>query len=128
MSKSPFLQSVESFMLANRYSRRTVNTYLYWIKYFIVFNDKQHPRDLGYKHIERFLTYLAVKRNVSAATQAIALNEIAFVKRKFLQQEVGYVGSSTHKKKLPVVLTVDETTELINQTSGIKKLVGWVEE
>jgi hypothetical protein len=43
MAKSPFLSSVESFMLTRRYSRRTVNTYLYWIKYFIVFNDKQHP-------------------------------------------------------------------------------------
>ncbi len=49
MAKSPFLKSVESFMLTNRYSRRTVNTDLYWIKYFIVFNDKQHPRDLSDK-------------------------------------------------------------------------------
>ena len=91
MAKSPFLKSVESFMLTNRYSRRTVNTYLYWIKYFIVFKDKQHPRELGDKHIETFLTYLAVNRNVSAATQAIALNAIVFLKRKFLKQEVGYV-------------------------------------
>lgn len=126
MSKSPFLDSVKSFMLTNRYSLRTVNTYLYWIKYFIVFNHKQHPRDLGDEHIERFLTHLAVKRNVSAATQAIALNAIVFVKRKFLQQEVGYVGAfkkSTRKKKLPVVLTVQEMARLINQTTGIKKLM-----
>ncbi len=73
MTRSPFLQSVESFMLSKRYSRRTVKTYLYWIKYFIIFNDKQHPSDLGDKEIERFLTFSAVERRVSAAaTRAIA--------------------------------------------------------
>jgi integron integrase len=126
MAKSPFLSSVESFMLTRRYSRRTVNTYLYWIKYFIVFNDKQHPKLLGDQHIEKFLTYLAVKRHVSAATQAIALNAIVFLKTKFLEQEVGYVGAfkkSTRNKKLPVVLTIDEVGRLIEQTSGIKKLM-----
>ncbi|AFJ02620.1 Integron integrase IntI4 [Methylophaga frappieri] len=126
MKKSAFLGSVESFMLTRRYSRRTVDTYLYWIKYFIVFNDKQHPRELGDDHIEKFLTYLAVKRNVSAATQSIALNALVFLKRRFLEQDVGYVGAfkkSTRKKKLPVVLTVNETADLIKQTSGVKKLM-----
>ena len=60
MTKSPFLQSVESFMIARRYSRRTISTYLYWMKYFIVFNNKQHPSDLGNVDIERFLTFLAL--------------------------------------------------------------------
>ena len=75
-------------MLSRRYSRRTVDTYWYWIKYFIVFNDKQHPKDLGDVHIERFLSYLAVKRHVSAATQSLALNAIVFLKTKFLEQQV----------------------------------------
>lgn len=76
-------------MLSRRYSRRTVATYLHWIKYFIVFNGKQHPSELGDSHIEQFLTHLAVNRGVSAATQAIALNAIVFLKTKFLQQQVG---------------------------------------
>jgi len=126
MAKSPFLSSIESFILSRCYSRRTIDTYLYWIKYFIVFNDKQHPKDLGDNHIEQFLTYLAVKRHVSAATQSIALNAIVFLKTKFLEQEVGYVGAfkrSNRKKKLPVVLTLDEVTRLIDQTSGTHKLM-----
>jgi len=57
MTRSPFLQSVESFMLSKRYSRRTVTTYLYWIKYFIIFNNKQHLSELGDKDIEWFLTF-----------------------------------------------------------------------
>ncbi|OUR70776.1 integrase [Methylophaga sp. 41_12_T18] len=126
MTRSPFLQSVESFMLSKRYSRRTVKTYLYWIKYFILFNDKQHPRDLGDKEIERFLTFLAVERRVSAATQALALNAIVFLKTKFLEQKVGYVGAFTRsrrKKKIPIVLTIDEVSTLLNQVSGVNKLM-----
>ena len=71
MAKSPFLSSIESFMLTRRYSRRTVKTYLYWIKYFIVFNGKQHPKELSDRHIEQFLTHLAVNRHVSGSTRAI---------------------------------------------------------
>jgi integron integrase len=69
---------------------------------------------------------LAINRGVSAATQAIALNAIVFLKTKFLEQEVGYVGAfkkSNRKKKLPVVLTVDEVTRLLQQTCGTKKLM-----
>lgn len=65
MTRSPFLKSVEDFMRVRRYSRRTIDSYLYWIKYFIVFNDKQHSSALGDDHIVRFLTYLAVERNVA---------------------------------------------------------------
>ena len=79
--KSPFLQSIDSFMRVRRYSRRTIDSYLYWIKYFIIFNEKQHPSRLGRVEIEKFLTHLVVDRNVAAATQAIALNAIVFLKQ-----------------------------------------------
>ncbi|NVK43919.1 MAG: phage integrase N-terminal SAM-like domain-containing protein [Oceanospirillaceae bacterium] len=57
MAQSPFLQSVEDYMRVQRYSRRTIETYLYWIKFFILFNGKQHPSVLDDTHIKRFLTY-----------------------------------------------------------------------
>jgi len=126
MTKSPFLSSIESFMLTRRYSRRTVKTYLYWIKYFIIFHNKQHPKVLNDSHIEQFLTFLAVERKVAAATQKIALNAIVFLKTKFLEQEVGYVGAfkkARTKKKLPVVLTSNEVMSLIDQTSNVNKLM-----
>jgi len=126
MSKSPFLQSVESFMRMRRYSRRTISTYLYWMKYFILFNNKQHPEQLGDVDIERFLTFLAVERNVSASTQKIALNAIVFLKTKFLKQEVGHLGAfakSHRQRKLPVVLTKKEVAKLLAKTAGSKKLM-----
>jgi len=45
--KSPFLQSIESMMRVERYSKRTISSYLYWIKYFILFHQKQHSSQLG---------------------------------------------------------------------------------
>lgn len=45
--KSPFLQSIESMMRVERYSKRTIKSYLYWIKYFILFHHKQHRSKLG---------------------------------------------------------------------------------
>lgn len=126
MGKSPFLQSIESFMLSKRYSRRTVETYLHWIKYFILFNNKQHPSQLGDDAIERFLTHLAVNKRVSASTQKIALNAIVFLKTKFLEQEVGYVGrftKSARQRKLPTVLTQQEVASLFEQVEGANKLM-----
>lgn len=58
MTRSPFLSSVEDFMRVRRYSRRTITSYLYWIKYSIVFNGKQHPSQLGDEHIASFLAHL----------------------------------------------------------------------
>jgi|GEM_PF-4753822 len=57
MAKSPFLESIASYMQVRNYSKRTIAAYLYWIKYFIVFCGKQHPRELGSVDIERFLTF-----------------------------------------------------------------------
>jgi len=99
---------------------------MHWMKYFILFNNKQHPSELGDMDIERFLTFLAVERNVSASTQKIALNAIVFLKTKFLKQKVGHLGAfakSRRQRKLPVVLTKTEMTSLLAQTSGTAKLM-----
>lgn len=129
MGESPFLQDVESFMRVRRYSKRTIASYLYWIKYFILFHSKQHPKNLGDAHIEQFLTYLAVERNVSAGTQAMALNAIVFVKTKFLNQQVGDLSAfskASRQRKLPTVLTPGEVSALLAELSGSVKLMACI--
>lgn len=74
MYKSPFLNEISNFMLARRYSKRTIKTYITWIRVYIHFNNKKHPSELNSSDIKRFLTNLAVNRNVSASTQALTLN------------------------------------------------------
>ncbi|MBR9828753.1 MAG: tyrosine-type recombinase/integrase [Oceanospirillales bacterium] len=126
MSSSPFLKSVEDFMQVQRYSRRTISTYLYWIKYFILYSGKRHPSQLHDEDIIRFLTFLATDRNVAAATQALALNAIVFLKTKFLGQTVGDLSGfrpSRKPRKLPVVLTSKEVAALLSQLTGVHYLM-----
>jgi len=126
MSASPFLRSVQEYMLVRRYSLRTIKSYLYWIKYFILFNQKQHPSSMGTQEVEAFLNHLVVQRNVSASTQAIALNSIAFLYNKYLGQPLGTLSGLRHSKrqaKLPVVLTQNEVALLLSQLAGTHKLM-----
>lgn len=121
MANSPFLAAVRDFMTVRRYSRRTIDSYVYWIKYFILFHGKKHPSELPFEAIEQFLTYLAVERNVAAATQAIALNALAFLYEKYLQKPLGDIGEfrrSSRAPKLPVVLTHTEIKALLDNLSG----------
>src|SRR5882724_6663496 len=69
LTMSKLLDQVRDEMRTRHYSYRTEQTYLHWIKQFIVFHDKQHPSLLGSEHIAKFLTYLAVERTVAASTQ-----------------------------------------------------------
>ncbi|HEX5056453.1 MAG TPA: integron integrase [Gammaproteobacteria bacterium] len=115
MSKSPFLTSISDFMHVRRYSKRTIESYLVWIKDFILFHDKKHPGEMGGPEVEAFLTHLAVKRNVAASTQGIALNALAFLYNKFLEQPLENAEAfrrSTRQPKLPVVLTEEEIKRL----------------
>lgn len=108
-------------MTVRKYSKRTIESYLYWIEYFIVFNNKQHPDKLGAKEVEAFLTQLVVNRRVSSSTQSIPLNALVFLKTKFLQQELAPLADfnkSTRQSKLPVVLTKVEVTALLAELSG----------
>ena len=89
---SPFLISISDFMSVRRYSKRTIKSYLYWIKHYIVFHDKRHPDEMDRLEVEQFLTHLAVKRMVSVSTQKIALNALAFLYNRVLEQPLGKLG------------------------------------
>ena len=82
-----------------------------WIKYFIVFHEKRHPDGMGRLEVEQFLTHLAVKRKVSVSTQKIALNALAFLYNRVLEQLLGELGEFNRANtpaKLPVVLSRHE--------------------
>lgn len=123
---SPFLTSISRYMLVRRYSKRTIDTYLYWIKCFIVYHQKRHPSDMHDAEIEAFLTYLAAERTVAIATQKIALNALAFLYNKFLEKPLGDVSQfrrSRKQPKLPTVLTRSEISLLFNHLDGIQLLM-----
>lgn len=104
-----------------QYSIRTEQAYVDWIKRFIWFNGKRHPRDLGAAEVERFLTHLAVERNVAASTQNQALAAILFLYKAVLGIELPWLNNVQRAKKpqrLPVVLTVENVRRLLEHLDG----------
>ena len=68
------LDQVRGAIRARHYSRRTEEAYVYWIRKYILFHGKRHPREMGAAQVTAFLTDLAVKAHVSASTQNQALS------------------------------------------------------
>ena len=67
------LDQVRERLRTLHYSLRTEQSYVNWIKRFIVHHGKRHPREIGAGEVQAFLTHLAVVRHVSASTQNQAL-------------------------------------------------------
>lgn len=125
MSKSAFLESVRVEIRTKHYSIKTEKTYLYWIKQFILFNDKRHPNEMSNEEIERFLNYIAAERKVSASTQNLALCAIIFMYRHVVKQEVKNLKYDFAKqpKRLPTVLSPPEVFEVLKCMTGKYHLI-----
>src|SRR5688572_2090618 len=74
------------------FSHRTESAYWHWIKGFILFHGKRHPRELGAAEVQAYLSHLAVAKQVAEATQRQALNAIVFLYREVLNLELGLIG------------------------------------
>ena len=124
--KSPFLASIHDYMLTRHYAKRTIETYLYWIFRYIIFNKKVHPAQLNAVHVEHFLTYLSVDQKVAVATQKIALNAVNFLYKEIihhpLPDSLRFSRSST-PRKLPVVLIQTEVSLLLQKINPKFKLM-----
>lgn len=110
------MAQVRDAIRVRHYSIRTERAYLMWIKRYILFHGKQHPKDLNGSHIECYLTYLAVNNNVASSTQNLALSALLFLYKEVLRIELPYLDNVIRAKKparLPVVLTKKETQEVI---------------
>ncbi|MEQ6885787.1 integron integrase [Salicola sp. Rm-C-2C1-2] len=111
-------EQVREVIRLNHYSIRTEKSYWYWIRYFIRFNQMRHPGEMGANEVRDFLTWLAVHRNVAAATQNQALNALVFLYDKVLNQPLGEIGDTvraTKPARLPVVLKHAEAMAIINR-------------
>ena len=73
------LEVVTDTIQRKHYSHRTEKTYLQWIKRYVIFHQKRHPREMGKAEVKAFLTDLAVEGEVSASTQNQALSAILFL-------------------------------------------------
>jgi integron integrase len=108
------------------YSLRTEESYLHWIKAFIRFHDRRHPRELGGVEVEAFLMWLTSERNVAVATHRQALSALLFLYQKVLGLQLPWmqsIGRPQRKPRLPVVLSPTEVACVLSLLEGEHKLL-----
>jgi integron integrase len=100
---------------------RTEQAYLQWMRRYVKFHGRRHPRDMGRSEVEAFLTHLAVDAKVAASTQNQALQALLFLYRQVLDIELPWLENVTRAsrpKRLPVVLSTAEVRSLLAQLDG----------
>ena len=120
------VEQVRDAIRLRHYSIRTEDAYVNWIIRFILFHNKRHPKDMGIREIEEFLTHLAVKGHVASSTQNQAYSAILFLYREVLRKELeGPIGAIRAKKprRLPTVLSKVEALRVIGAMSGVHQLM-----
>jgi integron integrase len=120
------LDRVRAALRTRHCSLRTEKAYVGWIRRFILFHDKRHPAEMGAPEITRFLSALAIQRNVAASTQNQALSALLFLYKEVLQQELPWLGDITRAKtpvRIPVVLTREEVRTVIAGLEGPIRLL-----
>jgi integron integrase len=120
-SSSPkLLDRVRKAIRLRHYSRRTEQAYVSWIRRFIVFNGKRHPRDLGEPEVTAFLSSLAA-RHVSASTQNQALSAVLFLYDVVMGERLAWMNEIVRAQRpvrLPVVLSREEVSALLTRLHG----------
>ncbi|RKZ11868.1 integron integrase [bacterium] len=109
-----------------QYSRRTIKTYEYWIRRYITFHGRTHPRELGPTELTAFLSYLATDCGVAASTQNQALSALLFLYRHVLEIDLPWLEGIVRAKqpvRIPVVLTAGEVEQVLRRLYDVPWLV-----
>jgi integron integrase len=125
-NKPKLLDQVRDIIRRKHYSIRTEQAYIDWIKRFIIYHGKRHPREMSEEEVANFLTHLARDLNVAASTQNQALNALLFLYKEVLRHEIGWLEKVERAKKppkLPVVLSRGEVKQVFAHLHGMPKLM-----
>lgn len=115
------LDEVRRRLRLKHYSLRTEQAYVGWIRRYILFSNKRHPRELGGAEVERFLSDLAVRSGVAAGTQNQALSALLFLYRDVLEVDLPWLDNVVRAKRprrLPTVLSREEVQGLLAALDG----------
>ena len=112
------------------YSHRTEETYVSWVRQFILYHNKRHPREMGVAEINAFITHLVKDRNVAASTQNQAISSILFLYRNVLNLELDETAllplRPTKPKRVPTVLSPAEARRVIEKMDGVYKIMAQI--
>jgi len=126
MSSPKLLDQVRTVARLKHYSIKTEQAYVHWIKRYIFFHQKRHPAEMAEPEIRQFLSHLAVRLNVSASTQTVALSALLFLYRDVLKRSLPYIDHIERAKPsrhLPVVFTRAEVQTVLAHLSGTNLLL-----
>ena len=121
------LDQLRNALRTRHYSLRTEHAYLGWVRRFILFHGKRHPKEMGAEEVVAFLTWLAIEGNVAASTQNQALSALLFLYRVVLEQELVGLDDRVRAhapRRLPVVLSRDEVRSALAELSGLNPTYG----
>jgi integron integrase len=124
--KPKLLDQVRNVIRRKQYSIRTEQSYVDWIKRFILYHGKRHPREMAEEEVTEFLTHLARDRNVAPSTQNQALSALLFLYKDVLKQEMGWLNNVERARrpaKMPVVLSHEELKRVFARMHGVTKLM-----
>jgi integron integrase len=108
------------------YSLRTEEAYVYWCRAFVRFHGLRHPAEMGGAEVEAFLTHLAAERGLSVSSHRQALSALLFLYGKVLGRQLPWmdeIGRPVPKRRLPVVLSVDEVGAVLQRLDGVHGLL-----
>jgi len=125
-SKPKLLDEVRAVARTRHLSLRIEQSYMNWIRRFILFHKKRHPAEMSEAEIREFISDLAVNGGISASTQTVALSALLFLYRAVLKKELPYVSNierAQRRKKLPVVFARDEVRRVLAALTGTQGLI-----
>ncbi len=125
-SKTKLLDQMRLVLRLKHMSIRTENTYVHWVRRFILFHHKRHPKDMGATEIRAFLSHLAVHVQVAASTQNVALNSLVFLYRHVLKQafpDLEEIERAKRPGRIPVVFTREEVSRVLAHLQGTPRLM-----
>lgn len=119
-------EAVVEAIRVRHYSRKTEQAYVHWVRRFVLWSGRRHPRDLGAPEVEGFLTPLAVDGCVSESTQRQALSALLFLYRHVLGLDLPWLTNLVRAKPsvhVPEVLSRDEVRALFSRLKGERGLI-----
>jgi integron integrase len=116
--KYRLMEVVRTRLRERRYSPRTEQAYVFWIRRFVQFHGRRHPRELGEHEVRSFLSHLAIRDHVAASTQNQALAALTFLYDAVLRRPLARVDgiAPAHRaRRVPVVLSQRELRALLGR-------------
>jgi len=124
------LDQYHDALRVKQYSQRTEKTYTLWVRSYIYFHNKRHPKEMGIPEIRQFITHLVSEKKVSASTQNQALSAILFLYRHVLHVQLDESSLAEVRpqkpKTVPIVLSKEEVKSVITNMTGVYKIVAQV--